>query len=565
MRLKLKRLAVAALLSVVHRPSHLRRTRSTSCSRSIQAASNTFWQAVQKGYDDACGKIGATCQMVYVQTDGSIQEQVANMEAALARSPDALITSIVDNNAFDDVIQRAREAGRGRDRRRTSTIWKALRAMPGRPSSARASCRPAIRWRRRSRTNFPKEGPIKVLVGVSGPGQNWSEQRALGVTNFLDEMIAANPDREITYEKIDSGLDLASSADRVGAYLAANPDTNAYFDTGFWHAGVARVLADRGIPPGTGSAGRLRPRAGSAGADEGRLHPGAGRPAALHAGLHAGDGGLPRQDGRPGPGRHRHRDRASCGPIRWMRSWSFPSAGHALKRSLAAPAREKVRRATPERSAVPCVVFSRLALQKPELAASLLLLLLVLMFQIRSEGFFLGYANLRGMLGFLPEMALVAVGVTLLMICGEFDLSVGSVFALTPMTHGRPDDDGLGLLARVGSRPARCRADRVSQRLADHPVRHSVVHHDARDVVHGTLADSRDLGRVSAPAGSWMRFRNSCSSAYVGPGELLRASFLWFVAIAILVGLLLAKTNFGNWVRATGGFLPAAKAMGIPD
>ena len=74
-------------------------------------ASNTFWQAVQKGYEDACAKLAANCQMVYVQTDGSVQEQVANMEAAISRNPDALITSIVDNNAFDDVIQRARDAG----------------------------------------------------------------------------------------------------------------------------------------------------------------------------------------------------------------------------------------------------------------------------------------------------------------------------------------------------------------------------------------------------------------------------------------------------------------------
>ena len=28
--------------------------------------------------------------------------------------------------------------------------------------------------------------------------------------------------------------------------------------------------------------------------------------------------------------------------------------------------------------------------------------------------------------------------------------------------------------------------------------------------------------------------------------------------------MLLGRTNFGNWVRATGGFLPAAQAMGIP-
>jgi simple sugar transport system permease protein len=52
--------------------------------------------------------------------------------------------------------------------------------------------------------------------------------------------------------------------------------------------------------------------------------------------------------------------------------------------------------------------------------------------------------------------------------------------------------------------------------------------------------------------------------SYLGPGELFRASFLWFVAIAFLIGLLLGRTNFGNWVRATGGFLPAAQAMGIP-
>src|SRR5690606_25901904 len=54
----------------------------------------------------------------------------------------------------------------------------------------------------------------------------------------------------VTFERIDSGTDLAVVSDRIGAYLAANPDTTAYFDTGYWHAGVARVLADRGVPPG---------------------------------------------------------------------------------------------------------------------------------------------------------------------------------------------------------------------------------------------------------------------------------------------------------------------------
>ena len=212
-------------------------------------ASNTFWQAVQKGYEDACSKLAANCQMVFVQTDSSVQEQVANMEAAIARKPDALITSIVDNNAFDDVIKRARDAGiiviASNVDDLEGAAGNARQAFIGQGFTPAGHSLAAALWK-----SVPTTGPIHVLVGVSGPGQNWSETRALGVTNFLDEQIKAHPELNITYEKIDSGTDLATTGDRVGAYLSAHPETNAYFDTGFWDAAVAKVLADRGVPPG---------------------------------------------------------------------------------------------------------------------------------------------------------------------------------------------------------------------------------------------------------------------------------------------------------------------------
>ena len=212
-------------------------------------ASNTFWQAVQKGYEDACSKLAANCQMVFVQTDGSVQEQVTNMEAAIARKPDALITSIVDNNAFDDVIKRARDAGiiviASNVDDLEGAAGNARQAFIGQGFTPAGHSLAAALWK-----SVPTTGPIHVLVGVSGPGQNWSETRALGVTNFLDEQIKAHPELNITYEKIDSGTDLATTGDRVGAYLSAHPETNAYFDTGFWDAAVAKVLADRGVPPG---------------------------------------------------------------------------------------------------------------------------------------------------------------------------------------------------------------------------------------------------------------------------------------------------------------------------
>ena len=213
------------------------------------AASNTFWQAVKKGFDDACGKIQANCQMIFTQTEGSVPEQAANMQTALAAKPDALITSIVDNKAFDDLIKGARDQG-------IIVIATNVDDTEGAKGNARQAfigqgfIPAGYTLAKAQSAHFPKDGPIHVLVGVSAPGQNWSEQRAEGVINFMDEFKKANPSRDIAVEKIDSGTDLAVVSDRVGAYLNAHPDTTAYFDTGFWHAGVARVLADRGVPPG---------------------------------------------------------------------------------------------------------------------------------------------------------------------------------------------------------------------------------------------------------------------------------------------------------------------------
>ena len=171
------------------------------------------------------------------------------MRAALAAKPDALLTSIVDNKAFDDIIKEARDAGviviavnvddteGAKGNARQAFIGQGF--MPAGYSLGKAISE-----------DFPKDGPIKVLVGISAPGQNWSESRGAGVMKFLEEYKAANAGREVSWERIDSGTDLAVTSDRVGAYLNAHPDTTAYFDTGFWCAGVARALADRGVEPG---------------------------------------------------------------------------------------------------------------------------------------------------------------------------------------------------------------------------------------------------------------------------------------------------------------------------
>ena len=213
------------------------------------SASNPFWQAVQKGFDDACEKIEADCQMVFTQTEGAIDQQTANMMAALARRPDALLTTIVDDNAFDGIIENAVQDG-------TIVIAVNVDDTEGAAGNARAAfvgqgfVPAGYALAKKLSEMFPEEGPIKAVVGVSAPGQNWSEQRAAGVMKFLDEYKADNPDRDVEIVRLDTGTDGAVVAERVGAYLNANPDTTAYFDTGLWHAYVAQVLADRGVEPG---------------------------------------------------------------------------------------------------------------------------------------------------------------------------------------------------------------------------------------------------------------------------------------------------------------------------
>ena len=189
----------------------------------------------------------------------------------------------------------------------------------------------------------------------------------------------------------------------------------------------------------------------------------------------------------------------------------------------------------------------RIYLEKPELAGIVLLVILAAVFEARSGGVFLSTDNLRGILGFLPEVGLVAIGVTILMICGEFDLSVGSVFALTPMATslmiiaGTPTPVAilLGLVDRGRGR--------LRERLHHAHFRHSELHHDARDAVHRALAHRRHFRRLSAAAAD--ELNTSAFTQFVGPGGLFRISFLWFLGIAAAAAAMLSLTNFGNWIK----------------
>ncbi len=205
----------------------------------------------------------------------------------------------------------------------------------------------------------------------------------------------------------------------------------------------------------------------------------------------------------------------------------------------------------------------KIYMEKPELAGIAFLVVLAIVFQVQSDGVFLNTQNLQGILGLLPEMALVAIGVTLLMICGEFDLSVGSVFALCPMVMGVLLSDGVPFSLAFPAGLVTAMAIGLINGIIT--IRFNIP---SFITTLGMLFVARSLTVVISggfppliPPGAMPR---EIFIAFVGPGDMFRMSFLWFVAVAVLVTLVLNRTNFGNWVRATGGFLPAAQSMGIP-
>ena len=170
---------------------------------------------------------------------------------------------------------------------------------------------------------------------------------------------------------------------------------------------------------------------------------------------------------------------------------------------------------------------------------------------------------MRGMLGFLPEVALVAVGVTLLMICGEFDLSVGSVFALMPMTMAVLMTMGWAFWPAMLAGFAVCAAIGFLNGWL-------TIRFDIPSFITtlGMLFMARSL-TVVISGGFPPRLDMEAIPEHLFVATSARASSsarpsFGSAGSPSSSACCSARTNFGNWVRATGGFLPAAQAMGIP-
>lgn len=194
---------------------------------------------------------------------------------------------------------------------------------------------------------------------------------------------------------------------------------------------------------------------------------------------------------------------------------------------------------------------------KPEASAFFMLIIMMVFFSFLSSAF-LTTNNFQIVLQPVPEIALIAIGVTILMISGEFDLSVGSVFAFAPMMMVLAMDAGVPLgFAMLCGLLAAAMIGLVNAAITLKIGLPSFI------ATLGMLFMARSLTIVFSGGFPPAFPRDLDLWWIVGKVDLLRVSIFWLLGIGILLGYWLRRFDFGSWIFATGGNQEAARDMGI--
>lgn len=214
--------------------------------------------------------------------------------------------------------------------------------------------------------------------------------------------------------------------------------------------------------------------------------------------------------------------------------------------------------------------------RRPEFGAIGGLIVVTLFFLATADPAMFTAAGLMNVLSPAAQLGILAVGAGLLMIAGEFDLSIGSmvafaglVFASVLVVWQAPLPVAILLTFAFAISVGALNAQIVLKSqlpsfivtlaslfilrgLTLVGLKWATAGSTQLRGVRETVGDSPLLGMFSGEALGWL----------VSPG--IPVELLWFVGITILGAFVLARTRFGNWILATGGDANAARNSGVP-
>jgi simple sugar transport system permease protein len=238
--------------------------------------------------------------------------------------------------------------------------------------------------------------------------------------------------------------------------------------------------------------------------------------------------------------------------------------------------------------------FFATLVKRPELGSIAGLVLVTVFFLFTADG---SMFTLSGIMNFLTpaaQLGLLAIGAALLMIGGEFDLSIGSMVAFAGMIFGALTvNAGLPLLVAIpatllaaalvglmnGQLTIRTGLPSFIVTLASLFILRgltlvglkwltggSTQLRGVRDAVAGDLLTPLFSGDAFtglfaklAELGLVETFNNGAAKVPGIPVEIL-----WFLAMAAVATWVLLRTPAGNWIFASGGDANAAASSGVP-
>lgn len=176
---------------------------------------------------------------------------------------------------------------------------------------------------------------------------------------------------------------------------------------------------------------------------------------------------------------------------------------------------------------------------------------------------FIDIRNLASMGKLIPDLGIVALGIGMLMICGEFDLSIASLIPLCSFIFATLLMNGINpVLALIILLPVGAALGFINGIIVVKTGLPSfIITLSTMMFWRGVIFSLSRMTPISIT--KYTRPHTFFENILTGAIGKFPAQIIWLIGIAIILGLLLHFNKFGNWIFATGSSKETARAMGI--
>ncbi|MGH0348865.1 ABC transporter permease [Sinorhizobium meliloti] len=236
--------------------------------------------------------------------------------------------------------------------------------------------------------------------------------------------------------------------------------------------------------------------------------------------------------------------------------------------------------------------------RRPEIGTFLVMIAVVLAIAFASHGTAFNALGVKNNLSIIAQFGIIATGASLLMVAGEFDLSIGSMIGFAGMSMammlkwGLPFGLGpagpasaflitlimtLALGWLIGTIVVHSRLSSFIVTLAFLFFLRGITEVCFRGINQSTqisgLPDFKQESWFAAVFGGesfqwlyslWFRLGGNVNRSGLQWVTGLDARVVWWIAIAAVAYLVLSRTQAGNWIYATGDNRESARANGVP-